>query len=432
LRKENRTKEDMPMKERYHRGNEMTMEDLGVRLEELQGQSLELLAREGARLLLSVGMEEEITEYLGRGRYGRGGERPGYRNGHRERRVRCASGEVEVSVPRVSDTVEPFRSRLLGAWQRRSRVMDEVLPLLYLEGLSTRDFKRALRPLWGESGLSRSTISRANRALKEAFQAWRERDLSLEEIVYLFLDGIYLGVRRAGRGKEAVLVAHGINRDGERGVLHISLGGKESTESWRGVAHDLKERGLKDPQLIVTDGNPGLLRAITDVWPKVPRQRCTVHRTWNVLARIPKRRQEEVKKALHRIFYAACLEDGREEAERFVARYGKEFPTAVEVLVKHLEESLTFYRFPQRHWKHIRTCNVLERSFREVKRRTAVIGRFPTEMAALSVVFGILEEERLKWQRVRMRQEDIAWIEEAVKLLDEEPITVEVFHPASV
>jgi len=405
------------------------MEGLGISLEELQGHSLELLATEGARLLLKVAMEEEVVEFLGRVPYERkGSEGRGYRNGHRERGVRCASGEIGLSVPRVSDTVEPFRSGLLRAWQRRSEVMDEVLPLLYLEGLSTRDFRRALRPLWGKSGLSKSTISRANGALKEAFKSWRERDLSLEEIVYLFLDGVYLGVRQASQRKEAVLVAHGISREGKRVVLHISLGGKESAESWRSVLHDLEERGLKPPQLIISDGNPGLLRAIADIWPKVLRQRCIVHRIWNVLARVPKKRQEAVKKALHRIFYAPCLEDAQQEAERFVARYGKEYTTAVEVLGAHLEECLTFYKFPERHWKHIRTSNVLERSFREVKRRTNVIGRFPTEIAALSVVFGILEEERMGWHRVKMKAEDIAWIEEAIKSLDTDPITAEAFQ----
>lgn len=419
------------MEEGYHSAHKLTMEEVGISLADLRGQPLELVAREGAQLLLSVAMEAEVTEFLGRLPYGRSGEvRRGYRNGRRERRVKCGAGEVTVQAPRVSDTVEPFRSSLLGAWQRRSRAMEEALPLLYVEGLSTRDFRRALRPLWGESGLSRSTISRANGALKEAFRAWRQRDLSLEEIIYLFLDGIYLGVRKAGQGKEAVLVAHGITREGRRVVLHISLGGKESTESWKGVLHDLDGRGLRPPLLTISDGNPGLLRAIADVWPTVARQRCIVHRTWNVLARVPKKRQEEVEKALHRIFYAASLEDAQEEAQRFVARYGKEFPTAVEVLGAHMEESLTFYRFPERHWKFIRTSNVLERSFREVKRRTNVIGRFPTEMAALSVVFGVLEEERLKWKGVRMKAEDIAWIEEAVKSLDSEPINLGAFQAA--
>jgi len=187
-------REDMPMEKGYHEGQDLTMSDLGLSLEELQGQPLELMAREGAKLVLSVALEEEVTEFLRCRRYERrGGQRRGYRNGHRERGITCGSGQIEVAVPRVSDTEGDFRSGLIEAWQRRSRVLEEVIPLLYVEGLSTRDFKRALRPLWGKSGLSRSSVSRANRSLKEAFNNWRNRDLSQEEVVYLFLDGIYLG-----------------------------------------------------------------------------------------------------------------------------------------------------------------------------------------------------------------------------------------------
>jgi len=414
------------MEEEYHTRDDITMADLGLSLEDLQEQPLELFAREGARILLQIAMEEEVTEYLGRVPYQRSqGSIKGYRNGHRERRARCVAGEIDLLVPRVSDTAEPFQSRILESWRRRSQLLDEVLPLLYLEGLSTRDFRRALRPLWGGSGLSKSTISRANQALKDAFHAWRERDLSGEDIMYLFLDGFYLGLRRRTREKEAVLIAHGIDREGRRVVLHLSPGGRESTDSWKGVLHDLLDRGLKSPQLIISDGNPGLLRAVTDVWSKVPRQRCTVHRTWNVLARVPKKRQDELKRALHRIFHAVCLEDAQSEVGRFLTKYGREFPTATEILARHLDESLTFFRFPEHHWKNIRTTNVLERAFREVRRRTNVIGRSPTETAALAVVFGILEEERLKWNGIRMKTGDIAWIEEATRSLDLEPITIE-------
>jgi len=295
------------------------MAGLGLSLEELSGQPLEVFAREGAKLILAVALEEEVIDFLGSQRYEchRGSHR-GYRNGHRERQVSCGAGEVEVAMPRVSDTKEVFHSQLLEAWQRRSKLLEETIPLLYIEGLSTRDFKRALKPLWGKSGLSSSSISRANRTLKEAFNNWRRRDLSLEEIVYLFLDGIYLGVRGNSRQKEAVLVAHGINREGKRVVLHLSLGVREGTESWKGVLTDLVERGLKSPQLIITDGNPGLLKAINDIWFEVPRQRCAVHRIRNVLAKVPKKRQDEVRKALHRIFYAACLDDARDEARQLL------------------------------------------------------------------------------------------------------------------
>lgn len=421
------------METRYHKGHGLTMEDLGLSLKDMQGQPLELLAREGAKMILSVALEEEVTDFLGREIYERSqGENRGYRNGHRPRRVTTGSGEIDVEMPRVSDTQEEFRSQLIAVWQRRSRVLEEVIPLLYVEGLSTRDFRRALGSLWGESGLSRSSISRANQALKQSFDNWRKRDLCVEDIVYLFVDGIYLGVRGRSREKEAMLIAHGIDRVGKRVLLHLSLGGRESTQCWKGVLHDLIGRGLKPPQLIVSDGNPGLLRALREVWPDVAHQRCVVHRTWNVLARIPKKRQAEVKKALHRIFYAACLDDAKDEARRFVSRYAEEFPTATEVLVKHLEECLTFYRFPERHWKMIRTSNVLERSFKEVKRRTRVVGRFPTETSALIMVFGILEEQRLKWQKVGIRAQDIAWIEEATKSLKEKPIRLDFLEPALV
>ncbi len=277
-----------------------------------------------------------------------------------------------------------------------------------------QNFRRALRPLWGKSGLSKLTISRANHTLKDAFHAWRERDLSSEDIVYLFLDDFYLGVRQGSKGKEAVLVAHGINRGGKRMVLHPSLGGRESTDSWKSVLHDLEDRGLKPPQLIISDGNPGLLRAICDIWPEAPRQRCIVHRIWNVLARVPKKRQAEVKRT---VSWLAMDEN---------------FPLPPRYLAKHLGECLTFYRFPEHHWKNIRGANALERAFKEVRRRINVIGRFSTETAALAVVFGILEEERLKWRQVNMKAEDIVWITEAVKSLDLEPILAESLQAMAV
>jgi putative transposase len=421
------------MEEEYHAAHELTMTDLGLSLSELSGQPLELVAREGAKIILTVALEEEVSAFLERRRYERApGNRRGYRNGHRQRRIVSGAGEIEVAMPRVSDSREGFRSQLVEAWRRRSRALDEVIPLLYVEGLSTRDFRRALGSLWGESGLSRSSISRANRALKESFDNWRRRDLSLEAVIYLFLDGLYEGVRAGSREKEAILVAHGITREGKRMVLHLSLGVRESTRSWKLTLNDLVSRGLKPPQLIISDGNPGLLRAIQDIWPQVPRQRCVVHRTWNVLARVPRRRQAEVSKALNRIFHAACLDDAKQAARQFLGRYGKEFPTATEVLTSHLEECLTFYRFPERHWRHIRTSNVLERAFKEVRRRTKVVGRFPNETSALIVVFGTLEEERLRWQKVRMKAEDIAWIEEVTNSLGQEPIELDFLQEPAV
>ena len=404
---------------------DVSSSDLGFAFEELQGESLEFFAREGARILLHVALEEEVSSFLSRERYERSDEKDGYRNGSRKRTVQCGSGEIELDLPKVVDCSQPFRRKVLEAWQRRSEALLDVIPCLYVEGLSTRDFKRALKPLWGSSGLSKSSISRANRALKESFKVWRKRDLSEENILYLFLDGYYLRVRQNSREKEGILVAHGVRKDGSRVLLSIHLGYRESTDSWKTVLYDLEQRGLTRPSLVVIDGSPGLNRALNEVWHDVPFNRCTKHKTANVLSRIPKKHQEEVKRALNRIFHAACLEDALAAAKSFHDRYVKEFPTAVSILAENLSDCLTFYRFPEIHWKRIRTTNVLERAFKEVRRRTNVIGRFPNEMSALSLVFGVLEEDRLKWRGLKIDKDISEAIDLASKTCLYEQIKIE-------
>ena len=404
----------------------VTIADLGLTMDEVGGQPLDLIAREGARVILEVALNEEVATFLSRKRYERSEEAAaGYRNGTRRRTLQCGSGEIVIRKPKIVGAEAPFESKVVDRWRRRSQYLEAVLPALYVEGLSTRDFKRALKPLLGESGLSRSSISRVNKALAASFKAWRKRDLSEENIVYLFLDGYYLGVRKGGREKEALLIAHGVRADGSRVLLGVYLGGRESTESWKGVLRDLVDRGMPEPKLAITDGNPGLLRALNEVMPQTARQRCTAHRTRNVLARVKKSRQSEVKGALNKIFHAACLEDALAGASEFHRRYGKEFPTATEVLAQGLGDCLTFYRFPELHWKRIRTSNVIERAFLEVRRRTDVIKRMPDEMSALALVFGVLEEDRLKWRGVKMDDEAQQAIVIAFKRLKEEPIRVE-------
>lgn len=395
-------------------------------IEDVSGQPLDLVAREGARVILEIALNEEVDAFLNRRRYERRAEAPGgYRNGTRERGLQCGSGEITIRKPKIVGAEEPFESKVVERWRRRSQYLETVLPALYVEGLSTRDFKRALKPLLGTSGLSRSSISRVNKALKASFAAWRKRDLSEENIVYLFLDGYYLGIRKGGREKDALLIAHGVRADGSRVLLGVYLGGRESTESWKGVLQDLLDREMREPKLMITDGNAGLLRAMKEVMPEVPRQRCTAHRTRNVLARVKKSRHEEVKRALNKIFHAACLEDALVAASEFHRRYAKEFPTATGILADGLADCLTFYRFPELHWKRIRTSNVLERAFLEVRRRTDVIKRLPDEMSALALVFGVLEEDRLKWRGVKMDDEVQQAIVLAFKRVQEEPIQVD-------
>lgn len=404
----------------------ISIADLGMTLEEVSGGSLEFVARQGARIILEAALNEEVGAFLERGWYERNAEAPrGYRNGSRLRKVQCGSGEIVIRKPKIVGAEGPFESRVLDRWQRRSKELEAVLPAMYVEGLSTRDFKRTLKPLVGESGLSRSSISRLNRSLKASFRAWRKRDLREEKVMYLFLDGYYFGVRKGGREKDALLIAHAVRADGSRVLLGVYLGGRESTETWRGMLQDLIDRGMALPKLVITDGNPGLCRAIKEVMPSVGHQRCTAHKTRNVLSRVKKSRQEEAKRALNNIFHAACLEDALKAASEFHRRYAKEFPTATEVLAKDLAQCLTFYRFPESHWKRIRTSNVLERAFLEVRRRTDVMKRMPDEISALALVFGVLEEDRLKWRGLKMGPEIHTAIVLAFKQVQDEPIRVQ-------
>jgi transposase-like protein len=403
----------------YKKIEELSTADLGFSLDELKGRSLEEFSRQGAKLLLEVALAEEVAELLGRSRYERTADGSGYRNGHRRRRVQTGAGPVEIEMPKVTGALLPHRSEVLPAWKRRSADLTDVLPLLYAEGLSTRDFRRALGGFWGDAGLSRSSISRANAALYEAFRQWRRRDLSGDEVLYLFLDGVYLKMRVGNSAAEAALAAHGITSSGKRVLLGLILGGRESEDSWHALLENLSGRGLKAPALVVHDGNPGLIKALKGAWPRVPRQRCIAHKIRNVLQRVPRKHQTEVKRALTKIFYAPDLEEALEAVKAFAARYGKAFPAACGVLAKDLADCLTFYRFPQEHWKRLRTSNVIERAFREVRRRTDVVGRFPGEMAALVLIWATLEEDRLAWRGVRMDDRLRLRIAEASKVAGE-------------
>ena len=230
------------------------------------------------------------------------------------------------------------------------------------------------------------------------------------------------------KGKEAILVAHGVTRTGARTLLGVYLGGRESTESWKLLLADLTQRGLKQPLLVISDGNPGLIRAIKETWPLVARQRCVVHRIRNVLARIPKKDHQRIRQALNKIFYAACLEEALDAAKAFAATYQNVYPSAVETLGTDLADCLTFFRFPPRHWKRLRTSNALERLFKEVRRRTRVIGRFPTEMSALSLVWSVMDQDAAKWRGLIMDDAHLSLVHDAVTSLSTDPIIITGFE----
>ncbi|MFH1498059.1 MAG: IS256 family transposase [Verrucomicrobiota bacterium] len=408
----------------YRKPPVLAIEDLGLELGELRGDPLESLARFGVQLVLSSYLEAEVSAHLGAAAYERTPARRGSRNGKRPRKVTCGVGTVDIDFPKVRNTETPFQSALLDAWQRTSRSVTAMLPSLYVEGLSTRDFARALKPLHDGAGLSRSTVSRANEQIKAAFDAWRRRSLAEEEIVYLFLDGHFEGLRMGTREKEALLVVHGITKAGKRAFLGVYVGGRESTEAWKLALEDLIERGLRQPLLVISDGNAGLIRAVKDIWPTVLRQRCVVHRARNVLARVPKKDRPRLAKALNRIFYANSLDEALAAARAFAGRWQNVYPAAVETLGRDLADCLTFLRFPPRHWRRLRTSNILERSFEEVKRRTRVIRRFPNERAAVSLVWSVLDQDAAKWRGIIMDAPHWELIQGAIRSLAEDPIIV--------
>lgn len=401
------------MKTLYHHNPELAreiFENLGK--QERVRCSLDELAREGARLLLETMMQLEVEEFLGRARYERNADRVAgaYRNGSRRRSLKIPQGDLLLDYPKVAGAGRSFRSKAFPAYQRKSDALSQLLPLCYAEGLSTRDFRRALKPLMGETGLSRSSISRANRLLYEAYANWRKRDLSTLDLLYLFLDGVSQKVRIGQKGSDTILVAHGITATGERALVGLALGPRESADSWQALVEDFQDRGLRAPMLVISDGGQGLIKAVETVWPEIPRQRCIAHKIRNVLNRVPKKRQAEVKRALGRIFHATGLAEAQKAARDFVRRYQHDLTTAAEVFLDDFDACLTFYRFPEVHWKRIRTSNVIERAFREVRRRTDVIGRFPNERSALVVVFATLEQDRLNWRGIRVNPAILAQV----------------------
>lgn len=391
-------------------------------LEELLAQAetehpLDLLARVGAQAILQAALEAEIEEALGRTYYGRRHEgQQGYRNGSRERTLTSGVGKLTIQAPRVTGTAAPFISKVLPAHARILPKLVGLFPSLYIEGLSTRDFNRAMKGAFGEAGLSKSSISRANQVIHEEYGAWRRRSLADEDVVYLFLDGVYLQIRRNSTETEGVLVAHGIRADGSRVILGVALGYRESTASWKDFLQDLITRGLKMPQLVISDGNAGLLRAVGEAWPQTAVQRCIAHRMRNVLDKTPKAHREAVHRDLKTIFYAGTEDEARQMAEKFVTKWGGALPSVTKCLLSALDACLTFYRFPEAHWKRIRTSNVLERCFEEVKRRTRVVGRFPTdnEEPALALLWAVLCEQRTGWRGVKMAPDMLALIRQAL------------------
>jgi putative transposase len=358
------------------------------------GDALSELGRLGARLVLQRAVEEEVAAFLQRARYERTPAATGSRNGTRPKHIQTAEGELTVAMPQVRGTVERFVSRVIPDTRTivRTRPLEALVIGAYVRGLSDRDVE-SLAAEAGLGALSKTTVSTLCRELRARYHAFQARALTTVELLVLFLDAISLPTRPSG-AKEGVLVAWGYTLAGERVLVSVRLGQRESHEDWLDLGRDLVRRGLATPWLLVSDGAPGLIRAIEELWPAADRQRCTVHRLRNVLAKLPKRgaMRERVKRA-----YWAALDEATDPADaerRLRALVGdlmRAYPSAAACLAEDLPALCVHLRYPLRLRKRLRSSNLLERSLEEVRRRTKVIGRFPGETSCLSLCWAVLD-----------------------------------------
>jgi putative transposase len=374
---------------------------LAVGVGENPRESLSELARLGARLIIQRAVEDEFDAWLGRARYERRPDHQrglrnydsGLRNGFRPRRVQTAEGELSVEIPQVRQAAEPFVSKLFPCSTKvlRTEPLRAMVIGAFVRGLSMRDIE-SLCEKAGLGKLSKTTASRICQELRERFEQFKRRDLYDIDVAALFLDAVFLSVRPDGP-KEGVLVAWGFTEQGERVLLSVMLGMRESHEDWLELGRDLIARGLGAPLLVVADGAPGLIKAIEQCWPASDRQHCAVHRVRNLLAKLPERERERIRAAYWRALDDATDErDGKRRLQGLVDELDTAgYTAAAKCLADDLNALIVHLRYPTRHRRRWRSTNLLERSLAEVKRRTKVIGRFPGETSCLMLVWAVLD-----------------------------------------
>jgi transposase-like protein len=360
--------------------------------------------------MLMSALEAEVAEHIGAYEDERdeNGHALVVRNGRKKSRtIVTGSGTIEVEAPRVNDKRvvqgerQRFTSKILPPYMRRSPKVDEVLPILYLRGLSTGDFREAIPALLGEdaAGLSATTITRLTNQWESEHEEFQKRDLSDREYVYVWADGIHVNVRLED-DRVCLLVMIGARPDGTKELIAVEDGYRESTESWQMMLRGLKDRGLEAPIVAVGDGALGFWSALRDVWPDTREQRCWVHRLANVLDKLPKRLQGRAKKALHEIMDAETKADAERAANEFETEYGAKYPKAVASLRRDFEKLLTFFDFPAEHWRHLRTTNIIESPFATVRLRTRVTKGAGSRAKAIMMTFKLLEMSEKRWRRI--------------------------------
>src|SRR5215207_798059 len=374
---------------------------------------VETIGRLGARLILQQALEDAVTEFLGRARYERAEETVSHRNGYESRTVRTTSGPVELERPRVRDASRlGFESRILGKRVTRTYALESLVIGSFLRGLSTRDVEAVLEETFEQPISSRSTVSRILEDTRERYRRWCERRLSEHDVIYCFLDAIYLKLHPDDEPAEGVLVAWGVTLEGRKVLLGLQLGSRESYEDWLDFGRDLLARGARPPALLIADGAPGLWKATRELWPDALEQRCTVHALRNVTKKLPERLHSELKARYWRILdEATSAADARTDLLALAGDYRTAYPSAAAVIERDVDALVCHLRFPTVHRKRIRSTNLLERTFVEVRRRTKVIGRFPGETSALCLIWDVLELSSRGWRGVVMTPRAVAEIE---------------------
>jgi transposase-like protein len=370
------------------------------------------ILRRGAERMLAAAVEAEVDSYLAEheGARDESGHRLVVRNGHcPERTIQTGLGSVAVSRPRVDDRrVDEdgrriqFTSKILPPYLRRTKSLEELIPWLYLKGVSTGDFSEALGALLGTDapGLSSTTVVRLKQIWEADFKEWSRRDLTDKRYVYIWVDGIHFNIRLEEH-RQCILVVMGATADGKKELLAVQDGYRESEQSWKELLLDLKARGLAlDPELAVGDGALGFWKALPQVWPSTRAQRCWCHKTANVLNKLPKGEQPRAKEALQQIWMAATRADAQRAFDLFVKTYEAKFPKAVACLVKDKDELLAFYDFPAEHWKHLRTTNPIESTFATVRLRTKRTKGSGSRIACLAMVFKLAQAAERKWRKL--------------------------------
>ena len=386
----------------------------GIGVEE-NGNIFSQLMEKAKLLIVEELLEKEVEEFLERKYYQRNkeiSEKRGYRNGYEKNRINTPEGTLTLEIPQVRDTEEPFKSRIKKFFKTNTDILEKLATEMYVRGLSTRDIEEALYSATGDRVLSKSKVSQVTDILWQEYQDFITRDLSIYDIVYLIIDAVYESIRPYIKSEEAILVAYGITIDGKKVLLHMELGNKESYEFCKEFLRDMVKRGLNTPISITSDGAPGLVKAIEEIFPKSLRIRCWVHKMRNLSNKVPKEIWLKIKAEVEVIRNSLNYEEGKKRLVECAEKYRDEYPSFVKCLLEDSEALLNVLKLPYRHRISVRSSNLIERVFVEERRRTKIIPQFLMERSCLKLVFSVLWRASYRWQRIPVAEYEKKQIEE--------------------